>query len=195
MGAKPARQPHGTRRLGAFSVTKQNGSLRPFLDEQSKSFSKLTWRPRCLSPIVIGFRKWALVAYVVLAIYLLTNPASDKLVERSQTFDEHLGAQPTSALSPALAAALGVPEQSVACYLQNAKAKPSELVFNKLLDRCGSARGNADLPTALVDSGVSVKEALAYFDTVEKTVMTQLTVAQAHTCEPGCSKPVLRAQR
>lgn len=158
-----------------------------FLDEEFlKAFSELRWRPGCLTQFVSGFRKWALVAYLVLAIYLLSNPSPDQLVERSQAFDNHLGAEPTSALGPALAAALGMPEQSVDCFLQVPKARPSKLVFDKLLDRRGSARGDGDAAKNLLASGVSVEEAVAFFDSVELKVMKTLKMNSA------CGSPTRR---
>jgi hypothetical protein len=142
---------------------------------------------------VIGFRKWALAAYLVLAIYLLSNPSADQLVERSQAFDEHLGAQPTGALGPALAAVLEIPVESVDCHLQLPKAKPSELVFEKLLDRRGSARGNADA-TTILESGISMREAIGYFDKVEKAVTKKLKAAG--DCGGNCpEKGALHARR
>jgi hypothetical protein len=62
-------------------------------------------------------------------------------------------------------------------------------VFDKLLDQNGCPRGNANPAEAILEAGVSMKQALRYFDAVEKRVNQQLHPKSAVSASD--TKPLL----
>jgi hypothetical protein len=123
-----------------------------------------------------GIQKSALIGYLVLCIYLISKPSPAALVERAEALDKQLQGQSLSRLSPALAEALEMPVASVDCFLNVPEARPSSLVFNKLLVRCGSHSGEENM-----------RDAVEYFDTIEKQVsagLTKMATASKPTISP-----------
>lgn len=129
-----------------------------------------------------GVQKWALVAYVVLCVYLLAQPSPQKLTERAEALDQRLNTAEMTELSSALAAALQMPVTSVDTFLSEPESKPSSLVFNKLMERCNSQRREQPKkaqqtqdPASIILDSLPMSEALEFFDEVEKHVIENLT--------------------
>jgi hypothetical protein len=134
-----------------------------------------------------GIQKSALIGYLVLCIYLISKPSPAALVERAEALDKQLQGQSLSRLSPALAEALEMPVASVDCFLNVPEARPSSLVFNKLLVRCGSHSGEENPAAVILESGIPMRDAVEYFDTIEKQVsagLTKMATASKPTISP-----------
>src|SRR4051794_14835566 len=125
-----------------------------------------------------GFRKSALIAYLALCIYMLAQPSPGNLNDRAEALDKQLAGKGRAALTPALAAALQMPAAKVEIYLSLPGSQPSDLVFAKLLDKCGAHAENETPADTVLHAGMPAREALAYFDAVEKLVDQALTDEQ-----------------
>jgi|SRR4051812_5253481 hypothetical protein len=138
-----------------------------------------------------GFRKSALIAYLALCIYMLAQPSPGNLNDRAEALDKQLAGKGRAALTPALAAALQMPAAKVEIYLSLPGSQPSDLVFAKLLDKCGAHAENETPADTVLHAGMPAREALAYFDTVEKTV--EATLAKEQKFETIARSTALRA--
>ncbi len=124
-----------------------------------------------------GIQKWALVAYIVISVYLIGKPSPKTLEERAHILDQQLIEQSPELLAPALADALEMPVSLVDCLLQEPNSRPSSLVFNKLLLQTGSQPSEENAAEVILKTGIPMQEAIAYFDTVERRVNEGLAQA------------------
>lgn len=119
-------------------------------------------------------RHWALVGYLLLTVFLLARPSSQRLEERAADLDAALAAEQKTLVGPALAAVLDVPTDAVECHLSVPEAKPSELVFVKLIQsKRGVARPGVDAKFIL-ESGLSVNEAIDYIEDIQARVIRNI---------------------
>lgn len=122
-------------------------------------------------------RHVALVAYLLLTVYLLARPSAQRLEERAADLDTALAAEQKALVAPALAKALDVPSEAVECHFSKPEAKPSELVFVKLVQqKRGVARPGVDAKFVL-DQGLSMNEAIDYFEDIQSRVIRQIEAA------------------
>lgn len=100
--------------------------------------------------------------------------------------DQRFHNETAPGLSQAMALALEMQVNAVDCFLNEQNAKPSGLVFTKLLDQCGRSAGEDDPAAVILRSGMPMDQALAYFDSVEERVTDQLS--KMHTLSAHASK-------
>lgn len=125
-----------------------------------------------------GIQKWALVAYLILCIWFLAKPSSGQLTARAQSLDKALATHNPATLSPALAAALELSPEAVERFLSGRDAKPSSLVFQKLLNQSNSQSSEEFPAEAVLKSGMTSEAAIAYFDKVEREVSGNISTAK-----------------
>lgn len=117
------------------------------------------------------------MAYLLLTVFLLARPSAQRLDERAADLDAALAAEQKATVAPALASALDLPKDAVECHLSIPDAKPSELVFVKLMqNKRGVARPGIDAKYVL-DQGLSMNEAIDYFEDVQTRVIRQIESA------------------
>jgi hypothetical protein len=122
-------------------------------------------------------RHWALVGYLLLTVYLLARPSAQRLQERAADLDTALAAEQKAVVAPALAKVLDVPNEAVECHLSNPEAKPSDLVFVKLVqNKRGVAQPGVDAKFVM-ENGLSMNEALDYFEDIQTKVIRQIESA------------------
>lgn len=136
-----------------------------------------------------GIQKWALIAYVFLCIYLFAKPSPQKLTDRAQVMDQRLQMNNAVGLNQALALALEMQANAVDCFLAEHNSRPSGLVFTKLLAKCGRSAGQEDPAAAVLGGGISMDDALAYFDSVEHQVTDHLAKAAVMTAQAKPEAP------
>ncbi len=134
-----------------------------------------------------GIQKWAVVAYVTLCIYFLAQPSPGKLNARAESLDKALSGQNAAVLSPALADALDTPVTVVDQFLTSTNARPSGLVFKALLRKANSQSSEDPSSLAVLKSGLTSDEAIAYFDAVEAKVVHNLSHANAANVHAGAN--------
>jgi hypothetical protein len=124
-----------------------------------------------------GIRKFAMVIYAGLCVYLFAQLSPHRLENRAEFLDKQLSGRDRAATVRALSKALDLPATEVERFLETTNAKPSDLVFAHFLKQHGVDCAGGSPRDVLPKAEIPRSEVVSFLEGVDQVIAASILPA------------------